>query len=249
MKFTDYLSSLLESTLKLNSDGGLEFVNDTQDGISTKFGKGSALKPFSKLISIGDVKIEANSLYLAKSEDSVSIMKQLKLDSNTETEVAKKFIVRSAVYGARVLRGSGIDVIIVPKSSSKLNTLFAEELGKRLNVPVIHDSFDKNPDLSTLEIADDPRVTPQIRKSLTNSIETAKKRGVLKLAAIPPMFRKFLRNVFVVIDKDLNKKVEDKNVLVVDDVVTSGTSLEQVYTLISSGAKNVSAMTLFKSQK
>ncbi len=225
-------------------DGKLDFKSDT--GIKSSFGKGKSLTPFTKKI-LGDDLI-SYSLYNANTDNSTDIMKAIKSADMNDRDV-KDFLNRTAIYAARVLRGLKVDVIVTPVSSSPLTKEFVKEISRRTNYDVYTDSFRKVPDFSKIRIdTSHPGLTDKIKDSMEKTIERATKRGNLSVKMFAPHHRKFITNLFEVVDKNLFDKIVDKHVVIIDDVMTSGTTAKNIYDVLhANGAEKVSALTIFKS--
>lgn len=62
------------------------------------------------------------------------------------------------------------------------------------------------------------------------------------------MHRKFVKNMFMITDEKLLSKFEDKHVIIIDDIMTSGTSAKNIAdVLLTNDAASVSVLTIFKS--
>lgn len=152
--------------------------------------------------------IVSYSLYDAKG--NTQFLKDIK-KADFESDEIKKFITRSAIYAARVIKDIEIDLIVMPKSSSPLIKTLIKELQKRIFIPIHYDSFQKQPDIEKIKInKDDPRITDKIIKKLKPVLRRAIKIGALSLTKILPQNRKFLLNLFKVVNKKLLKKVSEK---------------------------------------
>jgi pyrimidine operon attenuation protein/uracil phosphoribosyltransferase len=247
--FKEYVESLDESFDII--DGKLVFNAQSTDdsGISSKFGKGKAYTPFVKKVE-GVPDLFSYSLYQAKSANATDVLKAIKA-ADMNDQLVRAFITRSAIYAARVLRSLKADIIVTPHSSSPLVNTFVKELAKRTSSEIYIDSFAKRPDLTKVEIdTTHPNITPAIAKSMQSTLNRAVKQGYLSVKMFAVMHRKFLKNMFEVTDPKIIDKVKDKNVLIIDDVMTSGTTTKNIYDILKTNeADNVSALTLFKSVK
>lgn len=230
-------------------DGELVFdYRKSGEGIGTKFGKDKNFAPYTKTIPGTDMK--CYSLYVSNKAKSSEVLKAMKNVDYSNSDVSQ-FLNRSAVYATRVLRGTPIDIIVTPKSSSNLTKEFVKDLAARNNVSVMVDSFVKQPDISKIEIdRESPKISENIIKKLETILRKAKENNQFKLSKILPQHRKFIKNIFVVADESIIKKINDKNVLIVDDIITEGTTSESIYNiLVANGAKFVTTLTVFKSDK
>lgn len=227
-------------------DGKLIFDSDT--GIKSKFGKSKDYTPYKKKVEGTD--IITYSLYSASANNSTDIMRAVKRANFSRPEVVQ-FLKRSAVYAARLLKGMKIDTIVTPISSSNLTKEFVKELQVRTHYDVYIDSFQKNPNISSIELdADNPNITPAIIKSMQKILDKAKRDGQLSLTKFSVIHRKFLKNLFQATDKKLLAKFDGKNILIIDDIMTSGTTTKNIVDILMvNGAKEVSGLTIFKSSK
>jgi hypothetical protein len=245
MRFKDYLDlseSIYAEGDKLVID---YFQNDT--GIKTAFGKNKKLDPYEK--KIGDT--ISYSLYNVGSAPA-ALLKMIKKDDFIFSDAGKHFIKRSAIYASKVLRPKKIDVVVSPLSSSKLTEQFLIELGSRNNYDIYPNMFVKQPDISKIRIdKDHPSISPKIITKLEKTLERAQRKGKLSLQTdIFVRDRKFILNMFDVLDKKLLEKVDGKNVLIADDILTSGTTMINIIDVLKAhGAKDVIGLTIFKSQK
>lgn len=211
----------------------------------TSFGKGKDFKPFKKEVIPGLI---SYSLYNAKGQEANKIMVAAKTADFKSGEI-DEFLNRSAIYATRILRSLDVDIIVTPISSSDLTKEFVKRIKERSNYDVFIDSFRKQPDISKVEIDyDNPKITPLIIKSMEDTLDRAKRRNNLSVKMFSPMHRKFIKNMFEITDPKLLAKFEDKNVIIIDDIMTSGTSAKNIYdVLITNNAKTVNILTIFKS--
>lgn len=222
-----------------------ELIFNGVDGIKTSFGKGSNLVPFTKKIPGTDM--TSYSLYQAKK--ATPILKAIKSANIGNDPSVDQFINRSAVYATRILRGMGVDIIVSPVSSSSLTKEFAKQIQQRTNYDFYLDSFRKTADMSRISIdRDDPRITDSIINSMEKIIAKAREKGFISVKQFAPQHRKFITNLFEIIDEQLYNKVNEKNVVIIDDIMTSGTTVKQIYDQLKMhGANNIITLTMFKS--
>lgn len=215
--------------------------------ISSAFGKGKQLTPYTKKISDDLI---SYSLYQAKTTNATEILKAIKSADYSNDDV-KKFLKRSSIYATRILRDLNVDVIVTPQSSSDLTKEFVKEIQSRTNYEIIIDAFRKRIDLTKIEIdKTHPKITPNIIKSMESTIRLAIRRGNLSIKMFAVPYRKFVKNMFEVTDEKIYKKVENKNVIIIDDIMTSGTTTSNIYDILKiNGANTVTALTIFKSSK
>lgn len=227
-------------------DGKLMFNVDS--GIKSKFGKSKDYTPYKKKVEGTD--IITYSLYSASAKNSTEIMRAVKRADFSSPEVIQ-FLKRSAVYAYHLLKSMNIDAIVTPISSSDLTKEFVKELQARTHYDVYVDSFKKNPNISSIEIdVDNPNITPAIAKSMQKILDKANRDGQLSLTKFSVMHRKFIKNLFQIVDKTLLAKFDGKKILIIDDIMTSGTTTKNIVDILMiNGAKEVSGLTIFKSSK
>ena len=241
LSFTEFVS--IQESFNIEDD---KLVLKSSDGIKSSFGKGKNLKPFTKKV-LGDDLI-SYSLYQANTTNSTDILKAFKT-ADYSTKELQDFLTRSAIYAVKVLREIGVDVIVTPVSSSNLTKEFVNKIIERTNYDVYIDSFRKSPDISKVKIdTNHPGITDDIVKSMKSILDRAIKRGNLSVKMFAVHHRKFLTNMFEVTDERLLQKINGKSVVIIDDIMTSGTTTKNIYDiLITNGADKVSALTIFKS--
>lgn len=238
-KFSDFLIENLDIV-----NGRLVFDTVAGSGIQTSFGKGKRLDPFKKKVPGTDM----TSLSLYQAKGGTDILKALKSANYKSDPDVIQFINRSAVYATRILNSLDTDVIVSPISSSDLVKEFAKQIQRRTYDEFYIDSFRKTPDISKVSVdRDDPRITDEIATSMEKTLARAKRKGYLSVKQFAPSHRKFLKNLFEIIDESLYKKVVDKNVVIIDDVMTTGTTAKQIHDILKAhGANTVVTLTMFK---
>lgn len=142
-----------------------------------------------------------------------------------------------------------IDVIVYPQSSSGLLSHFARELNSKLPHSVLlGDSFVKS--LPSEIFIDSGEIGLDVKtlKRLNQIIENADTNGHFELKKVPLQFRKFFKGYLSLSTSKHN--FIDKNVLVVDDVLSSGATISEIYRILKlNGANNIIGVTLFKKNK
>lgn len=229
--------------LDSNNDVIIDYESKPGDNINLRFGK-SSFKPYVKRVT--GVELDALSLYTSKGPDATVILKQLKA-MKIDKAVYSQFLNRSAVYASKLIRDLKIDIIVTPKSSSSLTHDFASKLEQRNpGIEFLLDSFAKSDDPSKITIdVDNDKLSDKVKDTLESSIRRGVKLGYFQMKWILPQNRKFLKNLFSYAGNA--KKFEGKNVLIIDDVVSSGSSLAAIFqTLQEAGASSVICLTLFK---
>ena len=160
---------------------------------------------------------------------------------------------------AKVVNRVNPDVIIYPKSSSEFLKAFVDEIkASSQSAVVLSDQFVKktldaenveplintdHPDWSKFE-RDHPKEVEKLKKSLKNLI----KGGELELKKFYKPYLKFIKNFVELKDAyDVLETVMEKNVLVVDDILSSGTTMaEMIRQLEELEPSKIVGLTLFK---
>lgn len=245
MNFKEFLQNDLNEHINLVNNV-LDFK--AKGGIITKFGKFKDMKPYIKKV---DSDVNAYSLYSQDSgitnAERTAILHQLK--SQTNSIEYNKFLNNSQIYAQRILKPLKVDVIVTPISSSSLNKDFCDHLSKRLNCDFYVESFKKSP-INKIEIDfENPKITTRIKEYLTKILQKAEETGRFQLSKVPVKDRVFLKNIFEVSDDKLLTKFQNKNVLIVDDFVSSGATTKNIQdVLFLHGQNSVNQLTLIKNQ-
>lgn len=203
------------------------------------------------------IKFKPNgSLYLSKGKNVMNVVTYsvgnysdvdaLKLIKSQfyDTSENAKFIKQEAVPKLTdVVRD--IDVIVYPQSSSKLLKYFGEQIGKKCNAKLIPDSFIKSlPSEITIDTGG-IEIDLNTFKGLYKIIENAEKNGYFELKKVPIQFRRFFTGYIKLSKTDYS--FVDKNVLVVDDVLSSGATISEIYKILhANGAKSITGITILK---
>lgn len=222
---------------------------DNKESIGTSFGKGKLI-PFMKSDSILDKK-KVYSVY--KSSGATDILKAIKSknDIDMDSDDYKKFINRTAIYLSKVIQDEKVEVILSPKSSAKMVDDVLDAI--KLRLPYIVDFkavFEKISvdDIKNVSMIDDPRVTDKIRLSFETIKKKAIKDGYFAMVKVDPKFRHFVRGFFQDIDEKVVKTCENKKVALLDDIISSGTTIAEMMRMIgAAGASDVIGITVFKS--
>lgn len=100
------------------------------------------------------------------------------------------------------------------------------------DVDVCDDGVLKNIDVSTIGVKDDSRITPDIKNYLDGVIKNATKDGYFSVQPIRPIFRKFVKD-FLLVDEDLKSKIDGKVILLIDDFLTTGITMNEAIRLLT----------------
>jgi len=235
-------------SLSVENDKIIFDYSQNEVGIKTKMGKNK----FKAFESKAKILMGATLYFLYKLTSKESnIVSSLKNNSPYFVDVddLTKFIKRSALYANKNLKNVDFDIIIYPDNAKDFLLQFIEQFSK-LNGTTkfnVKNSIRKtNPD--NIKIYDPKnKLDDKSRKSLERGINKAKTRGHLKLHKdLPVMLRQYVKN-FIEIDKQLLKKIDGKNILIIDDVYTGGNTMKELIEILNNnGANNITGLTLFK---
>jgi hypoxanthine phosphoribosyltransferase len=188
-----------------------------------------------------DTTYEYYSAYdISTKSDYKEFIHKLKLLDNTAIDSASiQLLVNKAVIGIdEKYKLSSFDAIIYPKSSSKILTVFAEQLAKKSGVAqLVPDAFVK---ASNDEIKFDWEKIEGItneatKKSVMKVVDSIKNnKGEFKMKEVYPPYRKFVSEFLIFNNEDSRRifNLVKGRVLLVDDYRTSGTSLKQMMDLL-----------------
>ncbi len=188
-----------------------------------------------------DTTYEYYSAYdISTKSDYKEFIHKLKLLDNTAIDSASiQLLVNKAVIGIdEKYKLSSFDAIIYPKSSSKILTVFAEQLAKKSGVAqLVPDAFVK---ASNDEIKFDWEKIEGItneatKKSVMKVVDSIKNnKGEFKMKEVYPPYRKFVSEFLIFNNEDSRRifNLVKRRVLLVDDYRTSGTSLKQMMDLL-----------------
>jgi phosphoribosylpyrophosphate synthetase len=186
--------------------------------------------------------------YSVGNYDDVTTMKFIKVNFTENSKNAEyiKFEIIPRVES--LIKQRSIEVIMVPSSSSKLLKYFGNELSKKTGIPIIEDSFVKSLpseiEIDTGGIAVDSNTI----KRLYQIVQNSERVGYFELKKVPVQFRKFFVG-YIKLNRD-KKSFIDKNVLVVDDILTSGATLTEIYRILhANGANAITGLTLAKKRR
>jgi len=128
---------------------------------------------------------------------------------------------------------NNIDIIIYPKSSSPINFDIANKIKNKLgnNTHIAKDVIIKN-EIENIKI-DLSKISDKTAKNL---LKHSSKNNEFFLKKIPPQYRKYFSN-FLKFDNDVQRTLYNKisgNVLVIDDILAKGTTINEIIKLIES---------------
>lgn len=219
-----------------------------------KFGKKTKGNSFSPYVTNGVM----SSYQIKPSEgmekvDYVTLLNHIK--SGEDPETTEKLITKASVHLLSIIKDKSVDIILPMPSSKPLTKNVSELISHRL-----HGYHSIRFDMSKLEsvefdddgIARATNVSASGSKAVVNSVnKSLKETGKISMTNIKAQFRSLLpyiiKNMFTM---ENDNGIEGKHVLIIDDILTSGTSLLFAEKLMYSlGASKVTKYTVFKNAK
>lgn len=174
-----------------------------------------------------------------KQQGARDLVYKLKSMDDTLNKDSINLLVNKATMGVDDIHNlASFDTIVYPKSSSKILTVFAEQLQRKSGVSaLLPDSFVKASreqikfDWTKIESLD-----PKTKSAVTKITDTVKgAEGEFKMKEIFAPYRKFISD-FLIFNSEETRAVYNsitgKRVILVDDYRTSGTSLKQMLDLL-----------------
>lgn len=225
--------------------------------INTKFGKGKSLKPY--VTSSGQEGIKVLSVYArvkgsTESPELNKILTSLKGKGPYEIdgESYDAFISRTAVYVTRLLRGQNIDLALTIESKSELAKNMVQALKSHLSFELrdISNAVKKNQNIDDIELVDDTgklKMDGKIETYFNNIKEQAKKNKYFKISDMGlSWLRQYVQN-WMMIPDEVKEKIRGKDVLIVDDYMTTGVTMKAAIKLVKlADAKSITAITILK---
>lgn len=229
--------------IRLNDDGTymFDFANDKKSDLLT-------LKYNSNyIISKNKNGIISYSAY--KSNKSVDDKIRFALLKYIKRELPKtdkyEHMLNKAVLGLLNnpnINISDVDLILIPQSESNINLNIANKIKNKVpNALFLKDVILKNqPENVTInyELLKSKNVLPETIIKIEQMVSNAVVEGVFKIKKIHPKFRKYILN-FLTIDvtnRKLINKLMNGKVLVIDDIITEGTTFKEINRLIENYA-------------
>jgi len=168
-------------------------------------------------------------------------------------EDAKKYIRRFYEVCSKLHKT--FDTIVVMPSSSNLNNTIAKAISETVNANNIVNT------LITKELTEIVEETCIDRKSINNDYKNEKERSNVYDAIIksfrkmgeyfeakyvPKKYLKYIKYLNVEDDTNIRPMIDDKDIVIVDDIISSGASIRQTIKLIKANftPKNITVITL-----
>lgn len=158
------------------------------------------------------------------------------------------FIKRAVILSAYNLQDMNIDVLISMHSSSDFIDIFMKEISDRmLGVTSYPRGLFKDNDLDKIYVDSQNYLSDEAHEELVKKVEKIKSSGTFSISKIMPVqYRKFIHG-FIDIDSKIKSKLQGKKVCIVDDFLTSGTTMnEAAYLIKQYGPKEIIGLTVIK---
>lgn len=235
-------------------DNILFFDPNAGSFIKTSFGKSKKLKPYHKSIDNGIVYSVYGEIKNINKKLKDEVLRTIKGQSKIyelDYDSYKKFLSRTAVYMASLIKKNESDIILVMDSSSPLVKDLQTEINKRLpkyyEIHTYHKKIFKNPDFS--EISIDPgnaNLNDANLKTMKSTFNKLEKSGEFKISKFYGGRRKFIKN-WLKLNNNILHKIIDSNVVIIDDFLTSGSTMTEATRLLTqAGAESVMGLTIAK---
>ncbi len=237
-------------------DDKIEFdyeTNDQDSNINTRLGitsKNFKFKPRFKTLPKSGVKVL--SVYQKTSnKETTEIIKDLKR-SEEERGVSENdynsFLTRTAIFYGRVLKDMEIDTIFLMESKSSLSkdlTVKIKSILPNTTIKLLDNSIVK--DIKNIKLnREGAKLSDYEYELLGNIHNNVKTKGEFSLKKIHPKHRALFTD-WIKINEDSIRDVTDKNIIVVDDYITSGVTLDEVCTqLLKLSPKSILCLTIIK---
>lgn len=250
LKYKEQHNGLSKNTeMAINIEIGKKkrtYKDDTE--IDLYFGK-SKFEPYKTSTE------NVNVFSVYSSKGNTNILKAIKHlgDNNVDVKTSEylQFIKRTSIYiSSKILKNKNIDYIVTPQSSSNILNDVLDDVSKmNPHIKILRENFKKIVDIDKIKILKDhPKITPKIIKMLEKVISNAKSDGYFQIKNIKAVqFRKFVTGYMELIDSYKYEKLKNKNILLLDDVYSSGTTIaEMINKLKMYEPNNIIGITLFK---
>lgn len=232
----------------------LKFNYGDPSGTSTTMGKRTAASKFTPFLTKSKALdgYAVYSTYTSKDPSTTDVLKAIKRKSEVQMDETdyQQFITRTAIFiTAKILSPLRVDCIVTPKSSSNvLNDLIKQLQSRNPHIEFLPESFVKTVDISKIEVDTTQHgITPKIANTLQGILKAAIKADKFEIKKALPQYRKYFKNFFEVVDPNILAKFENKNVCVLDDVLSSGSTLLAIMRSVADySPKSVIGAAIFK---
>jgi phosphoribosylpyrophosphate synthetase len=210
--------------------------DNTDDIITLRYNKESIIRRVTK-----NIKIYYN-YKINKTVDKVLRMKLLKSIKDKSIQIEDyDHLLDKAVLGLfnnPHFNLIDVDVVIIPRSSSKINLDLANRIIAKIpRVLLMSENLVKNR-LENITLDYDLIKSKNLKTATIKSIEKMLRKssvdGEFKIKKIPGQFRKFVINFLKldINDRNMINRLNGGKVLIVDDIITEGTTLNEAHRLL-----------------
>lgn len=253
MKFKKYIDEGLY--VDSRDPGRLHIAHGTEkqgDSIESLMGKNKNKDPYTSKSAVLNG-ITVYSAYSSKegNKEAIEFLKALKGKSDVLTitdEELEMFVKRTVVYLWSRIKNENFDLLVQIPSSSKLANMFSKEFASRISNVIVFDENIKKANINNVKIYD--KASPKDKEVLQAVIDNIK-NGVtssLEIKKINARQRYFIYD-FLELDPILVKKIEGKSILLIDDYLTTGTTIGEVVRLLNQyNPSKIIGATILKSQ-
>jgi hypothetical protein len=230
----------------------VKFIPNDDTGMTSKFGKGKAMKPFEGKLPFGRFYAAYQKSANVDQSQWKELLKAIKGQSSQLTidyDSYQKFINRTAIFLSKRVIESGADTILLMQSSSSLVTDIVHEMNRRLpkyyEIRTYNSALFKSPETIRFDSLGKD-LQDSTKNSLIKIVDVAKTTGKFTIKDVNPKDRKFLKDWLKINDSFLSKIV-DKHVCLIDDFVTSGETMKTASEqLRDAGALSVTGLAIMK---
>lgn len=260
-RIREIIKEVFESSIKediVAQDGAVKFDYDSKEkvrNINTSLGKSSKNVKFTPRVStLSNSRVKVVSAYSKNSgSDVTDILKSIKKAKDGKFEIDDldydMFLSRTAIFFARYLKDKKIDSILVMESSSPLASDIAKKIKGMLpdtSISFLANSVVKNIDNLTLDKSEDDKISQSELDGLKKLYDRAKETGEFSIKKIHPRHRKYFTN-WIKVNEEAIKKITNKNVILFDDYITSGATLDEACReILKLSPESLSVITLIK---
>jgi hypothetical protein len=251
--FNEFYHNRLLAEGFLIKDDLVVFEPSSDAIINTSFGKGNSMEPYGMKLPFGQmfsVYKKASSADKKEYQEVLSALKGQSSQYTMDPDSYDKFLKRTALYLSKIVTQNRIDTIIVLDTSSKLLPDLIIKMNRYLpkyyDIHTYNRGLFKNPNISEIEISTQYNMQDKTVRELRRVLDKAKQDQYFSIKKIPTQFRQVIKNWLILNDKILSKIV-DKNVMIVDDIITTGTTAKEAASLIQdAGAASLIGVSIIK---
>lgn len=231
-----------------DGEASINYKSSESDIHSLKMGKDKRKTPYMMNSKLSNFHPVFSSYSFDKGEMNTNILKALKgkesIYSFTEDEI-NSFVKRTAFHlWSTTIKDLNIDVVVSIKSKSDLGKKFSFEFQKRINsVVYLPDSIMKS-HINNVKIKENVSKAQEV--FIQRIIDRNKEKGKsFDMKEVPGRERQFISNFLEW--NNIYNKIQDKNVLIVDDYLTTGSTMSEAFRVIDEmKPKNLYGVTLIK---